>query len=249
MVTESNALRRIGQLNLASKFNDHVRIFQSPRPSRHRKVRRRALLKAAIYQQVTATYLRRRSPQLGRDAAEAETNAPVTGATRSTAHRDNALAFFDTLAAREAPGDTSEYRNGGEAGIRTLGTLARPTVFETAPFDRSGTSPRTCPRPNTWCAGRRSTSGADHTQARPGGQAVSRYELPATRRRACCVPRGAAVSPAEAAGKARISRHSHAHPGPRAQVPEPSPRAQSLSPVLAPRPQAQSPCQAFEPSL
>ena len=31
--------------------------------------------------------------------------------------------------------------NGGERGIRTLGTLARTTVFETAPFDRSGTSP------------------------------------------------------------------------------------------------------------
>ena len=31
---------------------------------------------------------------------------------------------------------------GGERGIRTLGTLARSTVFETAPFDHSGTSPR-----------------------------------------------------------------------------------------------------------
>jgi hypothetical protein len=31
---------------------------------------------------------------------------------------------------------------GGETGIRTLGTLARSTVFETAPFDHSGTSPR-----------------------------------------------------------------------------------------------------------
>lgn len=30
---------------------------------------------------------------------------------------------------------------GGEAGIRTLGTLAGTTVFETAPIDRSGTSP------------------------------------------------------------------------------------------------------------
>ena len=30
---------------------------------------------------------------------------------------------------------------GGETGIRTLGTLARSTVFETAPFDHSGTSP------------------------------------------------------------------------------------------------------------
>lgn len=33
---------------------------------------------------------------------------------------------------------------GGEGGIRTLGTIARTTVFETAPFDRSGTSPWGC---------------------------------------------------------------------------------------------------------
>ena len=31
--------------------------------------------------------------------------------------------------------------NGGEAGIRTLGGVAPTTVFETAPFGRSGTSP------------------------------------------------------------------------------------------------------------
>jgi hypothetical protein len=30
---------------------------------------------------------------------------------------------------------------GGEAGIRTLGGLTTTTVFETAPFNRSGTSP------------------------------------------------------------------------------------------------------------
>ena len=30
---------------------------------------------------------------------------------------------------------------GGEGGIRTLGTRKGTTVFETAPFDRSGTSP------------------------------------------------------------------------------------------------------------
>lgn len=30
---------------------------------------------------------------------------------------------------------------GGETGIRTLGRLAPTTVFETAPFDHSGTSP------------------------------------------------------------------------------------------------------------
>ena len=32
--------------------------------------------------------------------------------------------------------------NGGEGGIRTHGTFARTTVFETAPFDHSGTSPQ-----------------------------------------------------------------------------------------------------------
>jgi hypothetical protein len=31
---------------------------------------------------------------------------------------------------------------GGETGIRTLGRLSPSTVFETAPFDHSGTSPR-----------------------------------------------------------------------------------------------------------
>jgi hypothetical protein len=31
--------------------------------------------------------------------------------------------------------------NGGEGGIRTLGTFTRTTVFETAAFDRSATSP------------------------------------------------------------------------------------------------------------
>ena len=43
--------------------------------------------------------------------------------------------------------DLSQYFNrlilysGGEAGIRTLGTPKGTTVFETAPIDRSGTSP------------------------------------------------------------------------------------------------------------
>ena len=37
--------------------------------------------------------------------------------------------------------------NGGERGIRTLGGLAPTTVFETAPFNHSGTSPRDVPQP------------------------------------------------------------------------------------------------------
>ena len=38
--------------------------------------------------------------------------------------------------------DAKFLNGGGETGIRTLGGLAPTTVFETAPFDRSGTSPR-----------------------------------------------------------------------------------------------------------
>ena len=38
-------------------------------------------------------------------------------------------------------GDSRGIGNGGEIGIRTLGTLTRTTVFETAPFDHSGISP------------------------------------------------------------------------------------------------------------
>jgi hypothetical protein len=41
--------------------------------------------------------------------------------------------------ARRAAGH-AEF-TGGEGGIRTLETLAGLTVFETAPFNRSGTSP------------------------------------------------------------------------------------------------------------
>ena len=36
----------------------------------------------------------------------------------------------------------SKKVNGGEGGIRTHGTVARTTVFETVPFNHSGTSPR-----------------------------------------------------------------------------------------------------------
>ncbi len=34
-----------------------------------------------------------------------------------------------------------QFETGGEGGIRTHGTVARTSVFETDPFDRSGTSP------------------------------------------------------------------------------------------------------------
>ena len=36
------------------------------------------------------------------------------------------------------------FLNGGGGGIRTHGTLARSTVFKTAPINRSGTPPKLC---------------------------------------------------------------------------------------------------------
>jgi hypothetical protein len=39
----------------------------------------------------------------------------------------------------------SQILDGGEGGIRTHGPLTRSTVFETVPFNRSGTSPRSGP--------------------------------------------------------------------------------------------------------
>ena len=37
---------------------------------------------------------------------------------------------------------SSGFLNGGGGGIRTHGTLARTTVFKTAPINRSGTPPK-----------------------------------------------------------------------------------------------------------
>lgn len=36
------------------------------------------------------------------------------------------------------------FLSGGGGGIRTHGTLARSTVFKTAPINRSGTPPKLC---------------------------------------------------------------------------------------------------------
>src|SRR5690606_5475453 len=54
---------------------------------------------------------------------------------RSTAQGQN-CCFVEPRDAR-----TGQERDGGEGGIRTHGTLAGTTVFETAPIDHSGTSP------------------------------------------------------------------------------------------------------------
>ena len=41
-----------------------------------------------------------------------------------------------------SPNEDGVKRHGGEAGIRTLGGVTPTTVFETVPFNHSGTSPR-----------------------------------------------------------------------------------------------------------
>lgn len=51
----------------------------------------------------------------------------------------SALSRGDAVISRHKGGGALE--NGGEGGIRTHGTIASTTVFETAPFDHSGTSP------------------------------------------------------------------------------------------------------------
>jgi hypothetical protein len=47
-----------------------------------------------------------------------------------------------TLKNPPTPPSADSVGGGGERGIRTLGTVARTTVFETVPFDRSGISPK-----------------------------------------------------------------------------------------------------------
>lgn len=63
--------------------------------------------------------------------------------------------------------------DGGETGIRTLGGVTPTTVFETAPFDRSGISP---------LAG-------SHMQAAPPAQEAMRLEAAVLRIRGVAYPR------------------------------------------------------------
>src|ERR1700709_116281 len=65
-----------------------------------------------------------------------------------------------------SPGAVMTPGNGG-GGIRTHERLATPTVFETAPFNRSGTPPGTSKTPR-WGARRASPRG----EARPAGTLV-----------------------------------------------------------------------------
>ena len=83
----------------------------------------------------------------------------------------------DPLSASIAPGPDTRIggirgqrrleRGGGEGGIRTLGTLARSTVFETAPIDHSGTSPHARPGPCTGAPGRRAARSSAGASALP----------------------------------------------------------------------------------
>ena len=66
----------------------------------------------------------------------------MTAASHWVCTRRGLRAFgsIEFLIGRDAEIDSREP-NGGETGIRTLGAREGTTVFETAPFDRSGTSP------------------------------------------------------------------------------------------------------------
>ena len=60
--------------------------------------------------------------------------------------------------------NSRKQASGGEGGIRTHGTLAGTTVFETVPIDHSGTSPRREP-------GRYGVKGAENSPFRDPRQA------------------------------------------------------------------------------
>ena len=64
---------------------------------------------------------------------------------RATTHTPNCTAFRTLTIQPDRKSNDMRYlqeNSGGETGIRTLGSREGSTVFETAPFDHSGTSPR-----------------------------------------------------------------------------------------------------------
>jgi hypothetical protein len=72
---------------------------------------------------------------------------PPTSSLRT--RRSPELSYIPTTNVNIAPaaagvetGRAASANRGGEAGIRTLGTPKGSTVFETAPFNHSGTSPQ-----------------------------------------------------------------------------------------------------------
>jgi hypothetical protein len=90
-----------------------------------------------------------------RRAGESGTGA-VAGVTCSTAH------LF--------------HSSDGEVGIRTLGTVAGTPVFETGPFDHSGTSPELPRRGFYWrSAWKKALSFAPHSSARTPEKTAERW--------------------------------------------------------------------------
>jgi hypothetical protein len=68
------------------------------------------------------------------------THRPTTeGVTHTVTHSVPSVGPRTCAIGRQAQSDAC---SGGEVGIRTLGTVSRTPVFETGPFDHSGTSPR-----------------------------------------------------------------------------------------------------------
>ena len=62
-----------------------------------------------------------------------------------TSSMDSSLYVLESIEhryRRRPWGSRPDIHSGGEGGIRTLGPLTWSTVFETAPFDHSGTSPK-----------------------------------------------------------------------------------------------------------
>ena len=76
-----------------------------------------------------------------RDKRALETEfGPFPGLRGSVAFANSFEILKETRAIFRAR-TSSRRKAGGEGGIRTHGTVARTSVFETDPFDRSGTSP------------------------------------------------------------------------------------------------------------
>ena len=68
----------------------------------------------------------------------------ISGQTvRRALNSPSAITFENNKKILDQPQAENGFskHSGGETGIRTLGTREGSTVFETAPFDHSGTSP------------------------------------------------------------------------------------------------------------
>ncbi len=120
-----------------------------------------------------------------------------TGYHRTKRSHESSPEHCENDSTMPAFGSTSD----GGAGIRTQGALARPTVFKTAPFDRSGTPP----------FGERSARRGRVRSVRVRAHAHARDDSRRSRPRA----RTARRDPSLAPGQHRLPRHGatlHARP-------------------------------------